>query len=350
MNTPALKTAVLGLGQPGVLMLEVAKQSGFFDIVAVADGDAALAEKAADEYKCAAFDDYRQLIVQNQLDCLLVSAGIQSCDEYLRLALKRKCNVFKQPPLANNFEQAAEMVRLAEDNGVAFAIANPGRFADSFLQMHQFIRQQPTEQFFLITAVCTASRREYPLWQNDPNLAGGGVLLYDCYGIIDQLIWNFDIPRQVYSLTASIAADRQQRLYLTEDIAVVNLKFSDTLFAGVVASRVFGPPQRLLKVCGKDSILSASSNEFIISDKDGLIIRQSCLDDDHAGCMSRAMENFALSIISPDKSSLCSSARENLGVMAVIESAYLSARTAMPEEPDRILEMAPVRGSSSLDV
>ena len=52
------------------------------------------------------------------------------------------------------------------------------------------------------------------------------------------------------------------------------------------------------------------------------------------------LENFAASVTSPETTKLCSSARENLENMAVIESAYLSARTGFPEEPGRILQMA----------
>jgi len=63
-------------------------------------------------------------------------------------------------------------------------------------------------------------------------------------------------------------------------------------------------------------------------------------DDDASFCTKEQLKNFALSILSPDKNKLCSSGRENLKNMAVIESAYLSARTGFPEEPDRILQMA----------
>jgi hypothetical protein len=56
--------------------------------------------------------------------------------------------------------------------------------------------------------------------------------------------------------------------------------------------------------------------------------------------MRGLLKDFAQSILSPDENKLCSSGRENLKDMAVIESAYLSARTGFPEEPGRILQMA----------
>jgi len=342
MSEGKLKTAVLGLNEPGQLLLKAASQIDYFQIQAVADKDTKLAERIAAEYKCAGYDDYRQLIIQNQLDCLLVAAGMYSCDEYIRTAMKKKFNVLKLAPLARSFEEAAEFVRLAEDENIKFAVANPKRFAGSFLAFRQFLQEGQIEQIFLITAVCAVGNQPHPAWQTDPKLAGGGVLLRNCYGIIDQIVWNFPAPEQVYSLNTNTAADRQQRLYLTEDTAVVTMKFADASFGNLIASRCIGvgPRQELLKVYGKDKILTVGNARFTVSDALGRASEESEYDDDQLVRETTLLENFALSILSPDKNKLCSSGRENLQNMAVIESAYLSARTGFPEEPDRILKMA----------
>jgi predicted dehydrogenase len=108
MSEGKLKTAVLGLDDRGRLLLEAATQADYFEIAAVADKDASLAESTAYKYKCDHYDDYRQLIMQNQFDCLLVAAGIHSCDEYIRTAMKKKTNVLKLAPPARSFQEAAE--------------------------------------------------------------------------------------------------------------------------------------------------------------------------------------------------------------------------------------------------
>jgi predicted dehydrogenase len=326
MSEGKLKTAVLGLDERGLLLLKAASQISHFHIEAVADKDTKLAEKIAAEYKCSPYDDYRQLVIQNQLDCLLVAAGMYSCDEYVRAAMKKKFNVLK-------------LVRLAEEQSIKFAVAGPSRFADSFLALREFLQENRIEQVFLITAVCAVGNRSYPAWQTDPKLAGGGVLLRNCYEIIDQIIWNFATPQQVYSLSTNTIGDRGQRPYLTEDTALVTMKFTDTFFGNLTASKAFGPEQKLLKVYGKDKILTVSDTRFVVSDSAGQISEQLQYDDNDLCRMNKLLENFALSILSPDENKLCGSGRESLKTMAVIESAYLSARTSMPEEPARILQM-----------
>jgi predicted dehydrogenase len=340
MSEGKLKTAVLGLDDKGRLLLEAASKIDYFVIAAVADKDATLAESTGYKYKCEHYDDYRQLIMQNQFDCLLVAAGIHSCDEHIKMAMKKKTNVLKLAPPARNFQEAAEFVRLAEDENIKFAVANPRRFAQSSLALRQFLQQGRLEQISLITAFYTVSNENINIWQTDPKLAGGGVLLHNCYQIIDQIVWNLTTPQQVYSLNTNTAGDRQQRSYLTEDTAVVTMKFADTSFGNLIASKVFGPEQEILKVYGKDKILTVSNARFIISDGLGRVSEESEYDDNELIWHTALLENFALSTLLPDKNKLCSTARENLNDMAVIEAAYLSARTGMPEEPARILKMA----------
>jgi predicted dehydrogenase len=341
MSNGKLNTAILGLNESGLLLLKASEAVDCLRIQAVADKDTILAEKIAGQYKCAAFDDYRQLIIQNQIDCLLVAAPMHSCDEYVRMAIKKKFNVLKMAPAARDFEEAAEFVRLAEEQQIQFAVANPSRYARSYVELRKLIEGDEIEHIFLMTAFCNVGDHSQPGWRTDPKLAGGGVLLHDCYRMIDQIVLNYDMPQQVYSLNTNQAQDKQQRLYLTEDTAIVTLKFSDTFIGSFIATRraETGPKEGFMKLFAKDKILTVNDTELTVSDGLGRAIEKSEYDDDELVCTTELLKSFASSVLSPAKNKLCSSGRENLKNMAVIESAYLSARTGFPEEPDRILQI-----------
>jgi len=342
MSNQPLKTAILGLKEPGRLLAEQTSKLDYFNIRAVADKDTALAETTAAKYNCSGFDDYRRLIIQNELDCLLVTAALHSCDEYLRMAMKKKINILKLAPAGHHFEQTAGFTRLAENEGVKYAVAHPERFGSHYLALREFLRQKRVEKVFLISAACNFSDREHPPWQSSPELAGGGVLLHNCYEITDQIIWNFGLPQQVYSVNTNRAQDRQQRISSTEDTAVVTMKFDDGLIGNIIASRLtnIGPQEILLKVYGKDRILTVNNNRFIISDERGKIDEQHDCRQSWQEKLSFVLENFALSILSPDENRLCVDSAQVLKNMAVIEAAYLSTRTGFPEGPERILQMA----------
>ncbi len=375
MGEGKLKTAVLGLNEQGLLLLEAAGDLGLFEIIAVADKDGDLAEKVADRYQCASYDDYRQLISVmdsslrskdrkisedreegedeeegsnlkkwSEKGCLLVAAAMHTCDEYIRMAARKKINILKLAPVARNFEEAAGLVRLAEIEGIQIAVGNPRRFARSFLELRDILREGNIKQVFLIRAFCNAGQKKYPAWQTDPKLAGGGVLLHDCYEMMDQIILNFGTPEQIYSLNTNAAGDRQQRLYLTEDTSIVTMKFSETLSGNLIASRrsETGPDEEFLKIYGKDKILTVNNTQLVIRNVLSGKSEKLNFDDDDSGRYKAMLENFALSILQPADNKLCSSGRENLTNMAVIESAYLSARTGMPEEPGKLLQMAQI--------
>ena len=343
MSEGRLKTAVIGLTGRGELLLEALRGVDYFEIQAVADKDTNLAEKIAGQCECEPFDDYRQLIIQNQLDCLFVAAGIHSCDEFVRMAMKKKFNIFKLAPAARDFEEALEFVRLSEEQEIKFAVGNPRRFGRSFIALRQFLKQEKIEQIFLITAFCSLGDKPYPGWQTDPKISGGGVLLHNCYWVIDQLVMNFGLPQQVYALGTNNAQDKQQRLYLTEDTSVVTMKFSDICIGNLVASRRAGTGlrQEYIKLYGKDKILTVCDKRVTLCDGEGQTIEELEHADDELFCLTEQLQNFALSILQPKDNKLCSSGSDNLKNMAVIESAYLSARTGFPEEPAKVLQMGP---------
>jgi len=339
MGYPLLKTALLGLTEKGIGLLEAAAKSGYFQIQAVADRNTDLVKKTAEKYDCLPFDDYRQLIIQNQLDVLLVAAPIHTCIEHIKAAMEKKFNVLKLAPPARDFEETAELARIAKKQDVTLAVSNLLRFAPGFGALRDVLQGYPAENIFLITVLCPIPEKISAPWQTDPNLAGGGILLHCCYEMIDQLVLSFSIPQQLYSLNTNLAGDKQQRHYLTEDTAVITMKFSDSLVANLIAGRKLGQNRQVMKIYGKDRNLAVTTDRLVVRDTNGRVVKDSQFTEDRASCMTGLLENFALNLILPEQNKLLTGIEDNLPAMAVINSAYLSARTAMPEEPARIMKM-----------
>jgi predicted dehydrogenase len=342
MDAEKPTAAVLGLNDSGQRLLRAAAATGCFQIQAVADLDPQKAERAAAEHHCEAYSDYRQLIVQNQLDCLLIAAETHTCDEQLKAALKKKFHVLKIAPLGRTFEESRECVRLAQREGVQLAVAHPARFQSNFMALHEMIAQGRLEHVFLIGASCSFSAADPPGWRADPELAGGGVLLHDCYPLFDQLLLSFPLPEQVYALKTNQAPDKQQRLYLTEDTALVCLRFNDALMGSVVATRRhgIGPHRVRIEVHAKEALLIVTENQVELRTRDGRGALKRRYKEEEQVATERLLSSFARSLQDPDQFPPVGSGAENLRIMAMLESAYLSARTGFPEEPARILQLA----------
>jgi len=341
MSNGKLRTAVLGLKDGGDFLLETAARSEYFDIVAVAEKETELAENAAKQYGCRAFDDYRQFVIQNEFDCILAAAGMYSCELHLRSAIKKKFYIFKLKPLARNFEEANETVRLAKAEGVELSVAVPLRFAEISARLKQTLDENVVEQVSLVTVVCEYRKEYRPAWYNDPQLAGGGVLLREGYEIVDLLVQAFGVPEMVYSLMTNTASDRQQRHALTEDSAVVTMRYGSDLCVNLVVTRAFGPESEIenIRCVGKEKVLILGRDRMRLENRAGEKLKQKRLFYDANEAMRESLENFALSILEPQEHKLQCSGQEQLKNMAVIEAAYLSSRTLMPEQPRRILAL-----------
>jgi UDP-N-acetyl-2-amino-2-deoxyglucuronate dehydrogenase len=342
MAAEPLSAAVLGLGAQGQLLLEAARAGGRFRIRAVADPDRQRAEQAAVQYGCDAYTDCRQLIVQNHVDALLVAADIHTYGEHVKAAVRRKVNILKLAPPARSFAEALELTESAHAEMVRFAVANPLEFRSSFRTAHAWIAQGRINPIFLVIAQSCGAPIDRANWQSDPVLAGGGVLLYDGYGMIDQILRSFPVPQQVYALNSSQASDKQQRLYLTEDAGVVSLKFTEALTGSLIAtrcSRINSPPDTL-KICGRDGVLTVTDNRVVLTNlHDGTEETQQS-DESNLDIMIRLLDCFAHDLTSREDPPQTSSIAENLRSMALLEAVYLSARTGFPEEPGRVLQQA----------
>ena len=344
MSAKKLKTAILGLDEKARQLLKASQETNLFDICAVADSqDAALADQIAERLGCTAFDDYRQLVIQSQIDVLFVAEPLHVCQEYLYTAITKNINILKVIPPALDFEQLAEFTRLARKNGVKFEVASNGQFLPGFSKLREYIQTQGVEGFQLITAERNTPQEfdeDEVRWLSDPKLAGGGALLRNCYELIGQIVRNFGLPQQVYSLNTNHAPDMQQRLSLTEDTAIVTMKFSDILFGNLIANRIFGPERNSIQLYSSQKHITVTENKLAISDNLGNVVEEFSGKTEANTATAKMLEKFAAGILAPDKKDESSQENIDLEIMAMIESAYLSARTAMPEEPARILDRA----------
>ena len=339
-----LKIAAIGLTEQAERLLDIAWESDFYEIVAVGDERAEHAEKFARKYECSSFTDHRQLIIQTETDFLLFGAPIHLCAEFIRLGIQQKRHILKILPPALDFDQLAEFYRSAQKEGVLFITMQHSRFGLPFEYVRQYlVNPEPEQSWHLISAVCHKPMGQVDpnmRWLNDPKTAGGGVLLQNCYDLIDELVLCFGLPQRVYALTINQAPDKQQRLSLTEDTAIITMQFSDNLIAQLCSSRTLGPARRHLRIHGKLQHLTATEEEVVVYDNNGDLLQKQKYPQDEIPSQKRLLDNLALSLLEAKTHSFYPAYGSDLKTFAVIEAAYLSNRTGMPEEPSRILNLS----------
>jgi predicted dehydrogenase len=352
MTERTLKIAAIGLTESARGLLDIAFDSGVYDIVAVADTRQEHLEVCRRRFECPVFTDYRQLIIATDANYLLFGEPTHQSIDFIQLALQEGFHVLKMLPPALNFTQLTELYRLAKKKERLFVTMQEGRFRLPFEHIRNHLTSEEDNQsWHLVSAVCHVPMDEPEAdmrWLTDPNMAGGGVLLHNCYDLIDELLLCFGLPQKVYALTINQAPDRQQRMSLTEDTAIVTMQFTDALIAQICASRTLGPARRHLRVHGNEQHLTATEEEVVLYTNDGILQEQKTYTADAVSSRKRMMENLANFSLSPKTCKLYPAHGFDLYTMAVIDAAYLSTRTGMAENPSRILNLADIDPSGLL--
>ncbi len=165
-------------------------------------------------------------------------------------------------------------------------------------------------------------------WRGDSLRAGGGVLLNGAYAQVDLLVTLLGLPESVYAVCSFARAPGETLNYDTEDTALVLMRWGSDCSAMLVARRGVIPGAWQITLVGTNDTLvwpAADSS-----------------DDDEAGMGAHSAAGIARQIRSA--AGICETvvrrpdlrARDHLATLAVIEAAYLSAKTGAPEVPARL--------------
>lgn len=343
MENKKLKTAVLGTNEEAQSIIDIASSLDLFDICAIAGADLEQSTKLAKKIdSCKPYDDYRQMIIASELDLLIVAQPIYVTAEHIQTAIKNKINIFKIWPGGRDFSEVDQLINLAKNNDIIFGVLNPADGLSSFQAAKDYINSDQLETPHLISIRwTTSSNNTDQTWQRDPELAGGGVLLYDAYQPIEFIKNIFGVPEQVYCIKITDAPDKQQRMYLAEDTAIAVIKFSESLTGHLMASRTLKPDEKIIKIYGKNKSITIEPDKFTTFDDKGDLLEEFEFCNHPQDTIKQALTNIYRKITSNDDTKI--NLIENcIETMAIIESCYLSARTSMPEICEKILQLGRV--------
>jgi len=344
-NNRKLRTACLGLGRAMPQLLELAHAAGLYEIVSVSDSDLAAAEKIARQFNCTAFDDYRQFILQNNIELLIVAEPLYKCVEHVRAAISKKCHILKLAPTASNFEQATELANLAQKNKVKYVTANPSKFAPGFERLADYLKTIDIKQYYFVN-ICASFGGDFfqPIISDslaDPKLSGGGVLINDCFELLSLVVSNFFLPQQIYALLTNKGFNKKAKQYFGEDAVTASLVFREGLIGTFLAAQQTGTGSAApIRIYGAENNIVVTPNRLAVYDNAGALIDEHKYPLKPEKCITEMFIDTGRAILEPDKYKLRTSSRLDLGTMAMIEAAYLSAKTGMPEALRKIFEMS----------
>jgi len=182
-----IKTAILGYGRSGsTLHADAIEKLKEFELTHVCDTDEEARNRAEQRFQCKVYDDYRQMIKEDDIDLIvIVTRSDQHCEMACECLAAGK-NVLVTKPWAVNAGQAEKMINAAKESGKMLLPWLPARWGSDLLRLRELIKAGMIGKVFQIR------RSEYLFsvrhdWQTQKKYGGGYLLNWGPH-LIDQPI------------------------------------------------------------------------------------------------------------------------------------------------------------------
>jgi predicted dehydrogenase len=252
--------------------------------------------------------------------------------EFVDLAAARGIGVFHKAPCARSVDEASQLARRFADGRCPLVVSRRWQFDPAYALLG-CLSETAGDVYAATARVQTA---DAPVgWRGDSARAGGGVLLNGAYEVVDMLIRLLGSPETVYARCGLAGSPGSLRKYDTEDVAVMSLDFGSDRVAGLTAVRGETEPSWAVALMGTESTVEIRPDGMTITTRGGSPAEHYTAQS--ANPVAHAISAFGSSLLSGARR-YESTISEHVATLAVIQAAYLSARTGAPETPARFAD------------
>lgn len=229
-----LKIGVFGVGHLGKFHLNNWKEIKGVELVGFFDPSNDNAQEVSEKYQLPRFLDEEALM--DAVDAIDIIAPTNHHFDLCKWAIKKGKHVFVEKPLADNMDEARELVKLVKESGVKLQVGHVERFNPAYLAL----KNLDLSPMFI---------EVHRLAQFNPRGTEVSVIL-------DLMIHDIDIILSlVKSEVKSISASGVAVITDTPDIANVRIEFNNGCVANLTSSRISMKRMRKMRLFQKDAYI-----------------------------------------------------------------------------------------------
>lgn len=229
-----IKIGIIGTGHMGQYHVNVARQLSDAVLIGVYDADPERRKVISEKYETKAFASVTEIL--SEADAVIVAAPTYLHHEISREALNLGKHVLVEKPIAENVEQARELVALAKSKNLVLQVGHVERFNGAILELGKIVDQ--------------------PMLIESRRLAPYNARIKDVGVVLDMMIHDIDIVLNlVKSKVTELHASGSKIVSNHEDVASVVLKFENGCVASINASRNTQSKIRTLNITDKNAYI-----------------------------------------------------------------------------------------------
>lgn len=237
----SLGTAIIGCGSISSVHLKAIAGLELAQLKAVVDVNESLAQKAAAEYGCDYYTDYKEMLKRDDIQVVHICTGHYLHAPMTVDALKAGKHVLTEKPMAENKASAQTMLDAAKEyTDVQLGVIFQNRYNPSSKRMKQAVESGEFGKLLCMKGIVTWARGPayYETeWKGKWATEGGGVLINQAIHTLDLLQW---LGGDIASIKGSISNDSLEGVIEVEDTAHAFIQFKNDVKAVFYATNAYG--------------------------------------------------------------------------------------------------------------
>ncbi|MCF7858734.1 MAG: Gfo/Idh/MocA family oxidoreductase [Candidatus Cloacimonetes bacterium] len=230
-----LRAGIVGVGQFGQNHARILKGSVKCDFVGLYDKDRKRADEISTRLDTRSFKDFDSLL--SEIDILFIVVTTISHFELAEKALKKNIHVFIEKPITETFQQAQDLIKLAELNNLKIQVGHIERFNPIIIEIEDKIKK--------------------PIFMECHRIAPFTPRGTDIPVVLELMIHDIDLILSFMESTVKhISASGAGVMTKSIDIANARLEFENGEVANITASRISLKRSRQLRIFQKDAYFS----------------------------------------------------------------------------------------------
>ena len=238
-----IKVAVIGVGSMGQNHARIYFNGEEAQLIGVADINNEQAQKLAKKYNTKAYQDYKEMINIEELDAVSIAVPTTMHKEVALYALGKGKHVLLEKPIANNIQEAQEIIESARKNKVKLMIGHIERFNPAVVELKKRLQQEELGEIYKIDV-----QRIGPF---PAQISDVGV-------IIDLSVHDLDVINYILEARPiRVYAENQKKLHLHhEDSVTAMIRYDNGVLAVLNINYLSPHKVRQLRIFGKKGMFA----------------------------------------------------------------------------------------------
>lgn len=273
-----IRVGIIGCGNIFPMHAYPASKVDKVNLVAVCDNKPERAKEKAEEFKCKAYTDYKEMIDKENLDIVHICTPHYLHAPMTIYAANAGVNVLTEKPMSIELKDAKEMIEAAEKNKVTLGVIFQNRYNSGSILIKETLEKGELGKILSgklsVTWMRTDEYYSKSDWKGTWDMEGGGVIIDQSIHTLDLMRWF--IGSDIEYVDANIG-NRAHEIIQVEDSAEGVIKFENGIFGAfhTINYYTYDAPVEielhcengLVKMVGDKATITFNDGKILIADR-----------------------------------------------------------------------------------